>query len=44
MSLKAPSERQALTKLRNFVETAASKGIGYDLENYRVELDATRPV
>ena len=44
MSLKAPSEKQALTKLRKFVERAADKGIGYDLTNYRVELDAARSV
>lgn len=42
MSLKAPSEKQALTKLRKFIEKAAAKGIGYDLQNYRVELDASR--
>jgi hypothetical protein len=43
-SLKAPSEKQAMTKLRKFIEKAAAKGIGYDLQNYRVELDASRPV
>lgn len=42
MSLKAPSEKQALTKLRKFIEKATAKGIGYDLQNYRVELDASR--
>lgn len=31
-----------LTKLRKFIEKAAGKGIGYDLQNYRVELDASR--
>jgi hypothetical protein len=25
-----------------FIEKAAAKGIGYDLQNYRVELDASR--
>lgn len=41
-SVKAPSEKQALTKVRKFIEKAAAKGVGYDLENYRVEVDLSR--
>lgn len=29
MSLKAPNEKQALAKLRKFIEKAAAKGIAY---------------
>ena len=41
-NLKAPSEKQALTKVRKFIERAVSNGVCYDLSNYRVELDASR--
>lgn len=42
ISMKAPSKKQAMTKLRKFIKKSAAKGIGYDMQNYRVELDASR--
>lgn len=41
-NVKAPSEKQAMTKAQKFIEKAVAKGIGYDLHNYRVELDTSR--
>lgn len=43
-SIKAPTEKQALTKARKFIEKAAAKGIGYDMKSFWVELDPSRAI